>query len=119
MSRKIFRKEPHRGCFEYNKEINEIGNQKNRCGRKYVNRGIMQHRTVWKNFYNSLPRKIADLIKAKWVATKYQLRDVGVQVCWCVFIKMYLSITMLLCFHWNAFNIYTKMLSDYIRCYDL
>ena len=57
-----------------------------------------------------MPRKIADLIKANEGATKYQLHGVGVQVCCCVFIKMYLSNTM----HWNVFNIYTQMLSVYI-----
>ena len=36
---------------------------------------------------NSMPRRNADLIKAKGAATKYWLYDVGV--------------SMLLCFHWN------------------
>ena len=43
-----------------------------------------------------MPRKIADLIKAKGGATKYRLHGVGVQVCCCVFINMYLSNTMFL-----------------------
>ena len=46
--------------------------------------------------------------KAKGGATNYWLYDVGVQVCCCVFIQMYLSNTMLLCSHWNVFIIYTQ-----------
>ena len=66
------------------------------CGSEYVKRGcIVQHRTFWKYFYNSMPRKIADLIKAKEGATKYQLHYVGIQVCCGVFTKMFLSNTML------------------------
>ena len=49
----------------------EISNQ-NQCKRKicrseYVKRGIVLHGTFWKSFYNSMLRKIADLIKAKQV----------------------------------------------------
>ena len=39
--------------------------------------------------YNSMPRRIVDLIKATGDATKYQLYDVGEQCC--VFIEMYLK----------------------------
>ena len=64
-----------------------------------------------------MPRNIADLIKAKGGggATKYRLHGVGVQVGCCIFIKMYLNNTMFLCSHWDVFNIYTHMLSVYIR----
>ena len=79
---------------------------------------------MWKQVYeawysvapnNPMSRKIADLIKAKRGATKYRLHGLGVHVCCCVFIKIYLSNTMFLCSHWNVFNIYTQMLSVYIR----
>ena len=36
--------------------------------------------------YNLMPRKIANLIKAKGGATKYYLYYIGIQVCCCVFI---------------------------------
>ena len=102
--------------MEYSEEIsNQKPCKKKICGSKSVKRGIVQHRTFWKNFYNPMPRKIADLIQAKGGATKYRLHGVGVQVCCCVFIKMYLSNTMFLCSHWNVFNIYTQVLSVYIR----
>ena len=63
---------------------------------------------VLEELYNSMSRRISDLIKAKGGATNYWLYDVGVQVCCCGFIEMYLSNTMLLCSHWNVFNIYTQ-----------
>ena len=31
----------------------------------------------------------------------------------CVFIRMYLSNTVLLCLYWNVFNIYIQVVSDY------
>ena len=57
----------------------EISNQ-NQCKRKicrseYVKRGIVLHETFWKSFYNSMLRKIADLIKAKQMQ-----RNSGVEV---------------------------------------
>ena len=39
--------------------------------------------------YNAMPRRIADLIKAKRDATLYRLYDAGVH-CYCVLIGMYL-----------------------------
>ena len=45
---------------------------------------------VLEELNNSIPRRIADLIKAKVDATKYLLYDVDVQ-CYCVFIGMYLK----------------------------
>ena len=68
---------------------------------------------LWKNFYNSMPRKITDLIKPRGGATKYLLHDVCVQVCCSIFIGMKSSSTMLLCLNWNVFNIYIQILSDY------
>ena len=59
--------------------------------------------------YILMSRRIADPIKAKGGATNYWLYDVGVQVCRCVFIKMSLSNTMLLCSHSNVSNIYTQV----------
>ena len=47
---------------------------------------------VLEEFYNSMPRRIAALIKANGGATKYCLYDVGGQVCCCVFIGMYINI---------------------------
>ena len=44
---------------------------------------------VLEELYNSMPRRIADLYKAKGGATNYQINDVGVQVCCCVFFGMY------------------------------
>ena len=46
---------------------------------------------ILEELYNSMPRSIADLIEAKRGATKYRLYDLGVQVCCCVFIGMYLK----------------------------
>ena len=92
MARVFARYESQRGHMEYNEEINnQTPCKKKMCGRKYVKRGIVKHRTFWKNFYNPMPKNIADLIKAKGGATKYRLHGVGVQVCCCVFFKMYLS----------------------------
>ena len=52
----------------------DISNQKQRikkiCESTYVKCGIVQHQTVKKNFYNSMPRKITDLITAKGGVTK-------------------------------------------------
>ena len=71
---------------------------------------------VLEELYNAMPRWIANLIKAKRDATIYQLYDAGVH-CYCVFIGMYLNYVVplltLLCFHWNVFDIYIQMLSDY------
>ena len=44
---------------------------------------------VLEELYNSMPRRIADLIKAKESAAKYLLCDVSEQVCCCVFIGKY------------------------------
>ena len=41
--------------------------------------------------YNSMPRRIADIMIANGAATKYWLYDVGQQVYCCVFIGMYLK----------------------------
>ena len=51
---------------------------------------------VLEELYNSMPRNIADLIKAKAGATKYRIYDVGVQVCCYVFIEMYLKYVVVL-----------------------
>ena len=46
---------------------------------------------ILEELYNSMPRRIADLIKAKGGARKYWFYDVGVQVCCFIFIGMYLK----------------------------
>ena len=57
---------------------------------------------------NSMPRTIADFIKQMEMQRILTLiYDVGVQVCSCVFNGMHLS--MLLCFHWDAFNIHIQI----------
>ena len=45
---------------------------------------------VLEELYNAMPRRIADLIKAKRDATIYRLYDACVH-CYCVFIGMYLK----------------------------
>ena len=72
---------------------------------------------VLEELLQSNAKQITDLIKAKGGATKYmyRLHGVGVHVCCCVCIKMYMSNTMSLCSHWNEFNIYTQILSVYLR----
>ena len=63
-----------------------------------------------------MPRRIADLIKAKGDATKYQLYDVGVQCC-CVFIEMYLKYVVVF-----FVEFYLEFIFKYcliIRFYDL
>ena len=73
----------------------EIGNlklckKKKICGSGYVKLDKVQHHKSWKKFYNSMPRRIADLIKAKGDATKYWL---------------WYRCTMLLCFHGNVYKV--------------
>ena len=66
MARVFARYESYRGRLEYNEEIsNQKPCKKKICESEYVKRGIVYHRTFWKNFYNPMPRKIADRIKAK------------------------------------------------------
>ena len=85
MAREFARHESHRQRLEYNKKILVT-----ECHIKIrdVEASMSVARNVLKEFYNSMPRKSADLIKAKGGATKYCHYDVGVQ-CRCVFIEVY------------------------------
>ena len=58
-----------------------------------------------------MSRRIADLIKQMEMQRILTLRCRRTGLYSCVFNGMYLS--MLLCFHWNVFNIHMRMLSDY------
>ena len=75
-----------------------------------MKRGIVQHQTPWKNLTIQCQGELQILL-SKWRCNEYCLYDVGVQVCSCVFNRMYLS--MVLCFHWNVLNIHIQMYSDY------
>ena len=85
----------------------EIGNQM-LCKKKNMWKRVCEAwysvaPNILEEFYNSMPRRIADLNKDKVGATKFCLYDVGEQECCYVFIGMYLR--MLLCFQWNVFDI--------------
>ena len=61
---------------------------------------------------NSIPRRIADLIKTKAGATNTDFIDCRhTDMLLCFLFGMYLS--MLLRFHWIEFIIHMQMLSDY------
>ena len=78
---------------------------KKRCGSEYVKHGIVYQRRFWKDFAIQCHGELQILLKQTEVK-----RNVGVQVCCCVFIGMYLS--MLVCFHRKVFDVYIQMLSD-------
>ena len=58
---------------------------------------------VLKELYNSMPRRIADLIKVKRGTTKYWTNDVGVQVSCCVFIRKYLKYDAVFSMKWVCY----------------
>ena len=105
MAREFTRHESHREYLEYNEKKRSV----TKC---YVKRICLEATlrawysiapNVLEELYNSMPMRIADLIKAKKGATKYWLYDACVKICCCVFIGMNLS--MLLCQWKNVFKV--------------